>query len=163
MMNSDAPLSEPTTAVLGKQDQKLNYDIQSWSSYSASYHPKNILENKPSDQSSRWSSGTNDQLQYVTIKLDRMSVVCKHWPLVVTLVLMALKSSFCQGIAALTFGKYHKVHVCNLKEFKVYGGLSPNNMMELLHSGLRNDSEMETFSLKHKAHGVVRSISDIRF
>jgi hypothetical protein len=47
------------------------------------------------------------------------------------------------------------VHVCNLKEFKVYGGLTPNNMTELLHSGLKNDSEKETFALKHKANGVV--------
>jgi hypothetical protein len=29
-------------------------------------------------------------------------------------------------------------------------------MIELIHSGLRNDSDMETFSLKHKANGVVR-------
>jgi hypothetical protein len=55
----------------------------------------------------------------------------------------------------VTFGKYHKVHVCNLKEFKVFGGLTPNNMVELLHSGLRNDSEPETFSLKFKSNNVV--------
>lgn len=27
-------------------------------------------------------------------------------------------------------------HVCNLKEFKVYGGLDPSNMKELLHKGI---------------------------
>ena len=45
--------------------------------------------------------------------------------------------------------------MCNLKEFKVYGGLTPNNMLEILHSGLRNDSEPETFALKCKANGVL--------
>ena len=48
--------------------------------------------------------------------------------------------------------------MCNLKEFKVYGGLHPNNMTEILHSGLRNDSELEAFSLKHRANNVVRCI-----
>ena len=55
----------------------------------------------------------------------------------------------------ITFGKYHKVHVCNLKEFKVYGGIDKDNMTELLHSGLRNDSEPESFSLNFSTHGLV--------
>ena len=58
-------------------------------------------------------------------------------------------------LGTITFGKYHKVHVCNLKEFKVYGGLELNNMTEVLHAGLRNDSEPEAFSLKFMANGVV--------
>ncbi|KAI9001723.1 Muskelin N-terminus-domain-containing protein [Gaertneriomyces semiglobifer] len=121
-----------SSATLRMAPEKLGYDICSWSSHSASYHPKNIMINKPQDQSSRWSSGSNNQMQYITLKLDKLSIV--H---------------------TITFGKYHKVHVCNLKEFKVFGGLTPNNMIELLHSGLRNDSEPETFSLKHKANEVV--------
>jgi hypothetical protein len=55
----------------------------------------------------------------------------------------------------ITFGKYHKVHVCNLKEFKVFGGIDPNHMTELLHSGLRNDTEPETFALHFTANGCV--------
>lgn len=62
----------------------------------------------------------------------------------------------------ITFGKYHKVHVCNLKEFKVYGGLELGNMTELLHSGLRNDSEPETFQLKFVANGVQVPIKYIK-
>jgi hypothetical protein len=42
-----------------------------------------------------------------------------------------------------------------LKEFKVFGGIDENHMSELLHSGLRNDSEPETFSLEFKANGMV--------
>lgn len=33
---------------------------------------------------------------------------------------------------SITFGKYEKTHVCNLKKFKVYGGLHDENMIELL-------------------------------
>ncbi|KAH6591184.1 hypothetical protein BASA61_005038 [Batrachochytrium salamandrivorans] len=112
--------------------QKLEYSIHACSSYSSSYLPANILVNRPQDQSSRWSSGSNNQMQFITLKLAAMSVV-----------------------QTITFGKYHKVHVCNLKEFKVYGGMTPNHMLELLHSGLRNDSEQETFALKYSANGVV--------
>ncbi|CAG8466882.1 18677_t:CDS:10, partial [Racocetra persica] len=96
------------------------------------YHPRNIMEDKPSEQSSRWSSKSNDQMQYVLIKLESMAIV--H---------------------SITFGKYHKEHVCNLKQFKVYGGLTPNNMIELLHSGLRNNSRPETFRLKHRTNQVL--------
>jgi len=112
--------------------EKLKYNVHSWSSHSASYHPKNILVNKPQDQSSRWSSNSNNHMQFITIKLDKMSV-----------------------IKTITFGKYHKIHVCNLKEFKVYGGLTPNNMIELLHSGLKNDCESETFALKYKSNDII--------
>jgi muskelin len=111
---------------------KLDYQIESCSSYSASYQPTHIQVNKPSDQSSRWSSGSNNQLQYLLLKLDHISVV-----------------------QTITFGKYHKVHVCNLKEFKVFGGIDPNQLSELLHSGLRNDSEPETFALHFNANGKV--------
>ncbi|ORZ16107.1 Muskelin N-terminus-domain-containing protein, partial [Lobosporangium transversale] len=110
----------------------LDYDVHSCSSYSASYLPENIKINNPQDQSSRWSSGSNNQMQYIMIKLHSMAVA--H---------------------SITFGKYHKVHVCNLKEFKVFGGLTTSNMTELLHTGLRNDSEPETFLLKHKTNSVV--------
>jgi hypothetical protein len=55
--------------------QKLKYDIHSWSSYSANYHPRNIMLNKPMDQSSRWSSGSNNQNQFIMVKLDKVSIV----------------------------------------------------------------------------------------
>ena len=55
--------------------EKLKYNIHAWSSHSASYHPKNIMVNKPQDQSSRWSSNSNNHMQYITIKLDKMSIV----------------------------------------------------------------------------------------
>lgn len=53
----------------------------------------------------------------------------------------------------ITFGKYEKTHVCNLKKFKVYGGMDDENMLELLESGLRNNSTPETFELRHEIGG----------
>lgn len=55
--------------------EKLSFDIHSWSSYSGQYHPKNILVSKPNDQSSRWSSGSNNQMQFITLKLQKTSIV----------------------------------------------------------------------------------------
>lgn len=47
--------------------------------------------------------------QYLILKLQSPSVV-KH----------------------ITFGKYEKTHVCNIKKFRIFGGLEPENMMQLL-------------------------------
>uniref|UniRef100_A0A8C1RT58 Muskelin 1, intracellular mediator containing kelch motifs n=1 Tax=Cyprinus carpio TaxID=7962 RepID=A0A8C1RT58_CYPCA len=87
----------------------------------------NILVDKPSDQSSRWSSESNYPPQYLILKLERPAIVL-----------------------SITYGKYEKTHVCNLKKFKVFGGMSEENMTELLSSGLKNDFNKETFTLKHK-------------
>uniref|UniRef100_A0A670YWI9 Muskelin 1 n=1 Tax=Pseudonaja textilis TaxID=8673 RepID=A0A670YWI9_PSETE len=89
--------------------------------------PLNILVDKPNDQSSRWSSESNYPPQYLILKLERPSVV-----------------------QSITFGKYEKTHVCNLKKFKVFGGMNEENMTDLLSSGLKNDYNKETFTLKHK-------------
>ncbi|KAF9919128.1 Muskelin 1, intracellular mediator containing kelch motif [Lobosporangium transversale] len=131
---------EYLTALAIMRPRVLDYDVHSCSSYSASYLPENIKINNPQDQSSRWSSGSNNQMQYIMIKLHSMAVA---------------RTFLRHTIDSITFGKYHKVHVCNLKEFKVFGGLTTSNMTELLHTGLRNDSEPETFLLKHKTNSVV--------
>lgn len=62
--------------------EKLPYDIHAYSSHSPAYHPRNILIDRPTDQGSRWSSATNNHLQYITIKLDKMAIVrilYDHW------------------------------------------------------------------------------------
>ena len=40
-------------------------------------------------------------------------------------------------------------HPCNMKQCKVYAGLDENNMSEVLHSSLKNDTVPETFSVKY--------------
>uniref|UniRef100_A0A8C7HPE6 Muskelin 1, intracellular mediator containing kelch motifs n=1 Tax=Oncorhynchus kisutch TaxID=8019 RepID=A0A8C7HPE6_ONCKI len=109
------------------ENRVLSFSVFKWSSYSSTYLPENILVDKPNDQSSRWSSESNYPPQYLMLKLERPSIV-----------------------QSITFGKYEKTHVCNLKKFKVFGGMSEENMTELLSSGLKNDYNKETFTLKHK-------------
>ncbi|XP_072327210.1 muskelin isoform X3 [Scyliorhinus torazame] len=114
-------------AAVSAESRALTYCVHKWSSYSSIYVPENILVDKPHDQSSRWSSESNYPPQYLILKLERPAIV-----------------------QSITFGKYEKTHVCNLKKFKVYGGMSEENMTELLSSGLKNDYNKETFTLKHK-------------
>lgn len=124
---------------------------------------RNIREDCPSNQVSRWSSHSNTPPQFLTLKLNRPAIVKK-----------------------IKFGKYEKTHVCNLRKLKVVGGLEEEHMVLLLegwdncfsdfmiflcdnkpfhirsynkyiycvHSGLRNDSIPETFDLRHTTdHG----------
>ncbi|XP_036764906.1 muskelin isoform X1 [Manis pentadactyla] len=115
------------TVAAAPECRLLSYALHKWSSFSSTYLPENILVDKPNDQSSRWSSESNYPPQYLILKLERPAIV--------------------QNI---TFGKYEKTHVCNLKKFKVFGGMNEENMTELLSSGLKNDYNKETFTLKHK-------------
>nr|XP_040229116.2 muskelin isoform X1 [Anopheles coluzzii] len=109
--------------------KKLDYDIYKYSSYSSSYLPENIREDNPSNQTSRWSSNTNTPPQYLVLKLERPAIVTK-----------------------IKFGKYEKTHVCNLRKFKILGGLEEERMVLLFEGGLRNDSVPETFNLKHRTN-----------
>ena len=73
------------------------------------YNFRNILEDNPGDQSSRWSTEANTPPQFVILKLDKPSVVTK-----------------------ITFGKYEKTHSCNLKHFKVRYSSSLINCPKIL-------------------------------
>uniref|UniRef100_V5ET55 SAP domain-containing protein n=1 Tax=Kalmanozyma brasiliensis (strain GHG001) TaxID=1365824 RepID=V5ET55_KALBG len=78
------------------------------------------------------------QKQYIILKLDKPSVA-----------------------RSITFGKYHKPHPCNLRDFKVYGSASIDSLLpsssvngrppaskRLLRGGLKNDAIPETFELR---------------
>ncbi len=53
--------TEPPPPLLqAVQRKKLSHKIHNFASLSASYQPYNILDDKPSDQSSRCSSDTNN-------------------------------------------------------------------------------------------------------
>ncbi|XP_004345468.2 muskelin 1 [Capsaspora owczarzaki ATCC 30864] len=129
---SSSSSSSSSSASGQQQTQVLPYSIDSCSSYSAQYLPTNILVDNPTDQSSRWSSNVNNHMQFLMLKLAEPSVV-----------------------KSITLGKYHKVHVCNVREFKVFGGMTTENMEELLHSGLKNDTEAETLLLKHSTNNII--------
>jgi hypothetical protein len=116
----------------------LPYSISKYSSYSASYYPNNIIVDNPLEQASRWSSSINDQNQFLILKLQDLSV-----------------------LRQITFGKFHKGHVCNLKEFKVFvahNDADDAHWIEVLHAGLRNDSEPETFTVRFKSSDMVKTL-----
>ncbi|XP_059091782.1 muskelin-like [Tigriopus californicus] len=108
----------------------LTYTIHSCSSFSSTYVPEHILIDDPKDQASRWSSDSNCPPQFIMLRLSRPSVV-----------------------SAITFGKFDKTHVCNLKRFKIWVGHEPDRLIEVLDSGLINDTTKETFRLRHVIHG----------
>jgi hypothetical protein len=60
------------------QNQILDYTIDGYSGYAANFHPSNIQQNKPNEQSSRWASASTGQSHYVMIKLEKLSVVSKY-------------------------------------------------------------------------------------
>ncbi|XP_053966512.1 muskelin isoform X1 [Anastrepha ludens] len=107
--------------------EKLGFEIHSYSSFSTNYLPENILVDCPSDQSSRWSAHTNNPPQYLTLKLKRPAIVKK-----------------------IKFGKFEKSHVCNIKKFRIFGGLDEERMVLLLEAGLKNDHVPEIFNLRWK-------------
>jgi hypothetical protein len=68
--------------------------------------------------------------QFIILKLDKLSILRK-----------------------IQFGKYHKPHPCNLKDFKVYASQSTkdprsNAWVRILRGGLRNDSQSEAFDVR---------------
>ncbi|PWA00159.1 hypothetical protein BB558_003801 [Smittium angustum] len=106
-------------------ETSIPYEIYAWSNFSANYFPHNIISYNPNEQESRWSSSSNNHRQFITLRLEKPAFV-----------------------RAIKFGKYHKPHVCNLKEFKVYSGMTPDNMIEILHSGIRNDDKSEIITTR---------------
>ena len=74
-------ISASTSAVNNTHNPpypSLSYRIVDCSSFSSGYRPENVLEDRPTDQASRWSSATNDQHQYITLKLDSPALLGKH-------------------------------------------------------------------------------------
>lgn len=67
------------------------------------------MVNKPTDQLSRWFTDSNTPSQYIMLKLGAPAIV-----------------------ESITFGKYIKAHVSDLKKFKILGGTDDKNLSELL-------------------------------
>jgi Muskelin N-terminus len=50
----------------------------------------------------------------------------------------------------ITDRKIALAHPCNMREFKVYAGFTEDDMIEIIHGGLKNDSVPETFHIEDK-------------
>ncbi|TDL26097.1 hypothetical protein BD410DRAFT_784120 [Rickenella mellea] len=111
----------------------MPYFIAGSSEHSGRYGPENIKFDKPNDQSSRWSGAY-------------LAPSAKQWLLLELRSVGVLKS--------ITFGKFHKPHPCNMKEFKVHTGMAKDHLTEVLHASLKNDSVPETFHLSSRSETV---------
>lgn len=114
----------------------IPYEIHSYSTYASVYVPNNIKRNDPMDPNSRWSTSTNDHLQYIILKVPPSLVV------------------------TITFGKYNKMHVSNVKKMRISVSEDGAEYKEVLCGGLKNDSEMETFNLlvKDEAYHIAQYV-----
>lgn len=147
----------------------LGYSVSSVSSFSGSYEPGNILYDRPTELSSRWSGAsitatlsTSSSTQPANAVAGSSSTSRADVPVQGNAVhpqgptngkqYLVLKLDRNALAKSILFGKYHKPHPCNLRDFKVYGGPSPDPgsglWMKLLRAGLRNDSVPEEFALK---------------
>jgi hypothetical protein len=119
-----ATSSEPTVPPA----QPITYAIAGCSEHSGNYVPENILVDTPQDPTSRWSGAQQlpTAKQWILLKLETFSV-----------------------IKSITFGKFHRKHPCNMREFRVYVGLNSHHMVQALHTQLKDDTISETFPLRH--------------
>lgn len=102
-------------------EPRLDYVVEAWSSFSSSHHPSHVLSDTPALQS-RWVSASLVYPQFLLLRL--------HAPAIVT---------------SIRFGKYHKPHLANLKDFRVLGGMEKDPTVEIASGFLRNDGDPETF------------------
>lgn len=71
LMSNNGSTSSVASMIATAKTIKLPYSIHDYSSHSGSYHPQNVCVNQPTLQSSRWSSGSHDHQQYITIKFEK--------------------------------------------------------------------------------------------
>ncbi|ORY89609.1 Muskelin N-terminus-domain-containing protein [Leucosporidium creatinivorum] len=140
----------------------LPYTIHSSSGHTASFRPTNILVDNPSDQSSRWTGATSKASDERELARQASSAPASapasgsstpregqpKKKRETQYIIMELENPAI--VTGIGFGKYCKTHPCNLFEFSLYGGLSPQKryMEPILHGGLRNDAQKELFTLR---------------
>lgn len=95
-------------------------------SFGCDLNCSNIREDCPTNQASRWSSNNNSPPQFITLKLQQPAIVTK-----------------------IKFGKYEKPHVCNLKKFKVVGGLEEDHLVTLFEGYDHVDAHFNTVINRH--------------
>ena len=63
-------------------DVRLTYDIEAYSSFMSTYAPRHILDDRPSDPGSRWSSATTNSPQFLLLVLPSLAIIrilCSAW------------------------------------------------------------------------------------
>ncbi|GAA5939325.1 hypothetical protein JCM1841_002936 [Sporobolomyces salmonicolor] len=149
-----APTSaQQLSILLALPPSRLAYSVHSASGHHAKFLPTHIYVDKPADDSSRWTAPSPDDR-----KRQRKAAAALASPgaggkgaLVKSkqsewIILELQETSLVRYVG---FGKTVKPHPCNLAEFSIYGGLSPDHLsMEFLCEGsLKNDTHAERVPL----------------
>lgn len=101
----------------------LDYAIHSYSSTSPTFTPSNVLVDDPTNANSRWTTTSNDAHQYIILKLKNDSIV-----------------------TSVTFGKFHKLHVCNVKTMSISSYTENENEGSISEEGFIEDGMESDFS-----------------
>ncbi|KAM0676685.1 Muskelin 1 [Binucleata daphniae] len=111
----------------------IDYDVSSYSSCQSNFNADSIKIHDPTNGESKWAATSSDQDQYIVLKLKKPAL-----------------------ITAITFGKFYKLHINNVKDFKIYGynDASDNNDMDccnhLDNSKCVNEPESKPCTAKQK-------------
>ncbi len=174
--------------------QPLKYTIHSSSHNIPPYTAHNIVHNEPSSIDSRWSThcplttstsvtsttNNNNNATSFSYHHHHHTTISTHqhqqYQPIQKFIVLKLEHNNNNNdnnnndddgpciVRTITFGKYHRLHPCNMKEFKVYGCSDPvltnqSSFHCLLHSKLRNDTKSEVFplrsSFKHAHYGTI--------
>ncbi|GAA5913327.1 hypothetical protein JCM8208_005210 [Rhodotorula glutinis] len=130
-------------AVLKAQPARLSYSIHSTSGVYASFHPDHIRTDNPHSDTSRWTAPPPDHRRNTTTSTT-VGTKRRRDP---EWIILELDDTAL--VRTIGFGKTSKPHPCNLADFTLWGGLSPDPlaMEPLLDSTLKNDANPEHFSL----------------
>ncbi|GAA5937045.1 hypothetical protein JCM3775_001937 [Rhodotorula graminis] len=132
-------------AVLNHSPARLSYSVHSTSGVYAAFRPDHIRTDNPHSDTSRWTAPPPDHRRRDTSS-SSSTVGTKRrrdpeW--------IILELDHTALVRTIGFGKTSKPHPCNLADFTLWGGLSPDPlaMEPLLDSTLKNDAHPERFSL----------------
>lgn len=105
---------------------ELDYTVHAYSSYSSQYLPAHIRSCDTS-LSARWvaAQALEPGPQWVLVKLEKPSIV-----------------------KSVLFGKYHKTHPCNVRDFEIHIGMEPDKMTLALRDRLQNNGVWESYHLR---------------
>lgn len=125
-MDSESDFFLPLTA-----ESLLSYEIATFSSFEEPYIPFNITIDQPNNYDSRWTASSLKN-EFLILKLTSKAL-----------------------LTSISFGKYKKPFSFNMKDFKVYVEDSSGQFNKVFNGTLRNNTEIEEFSIDYKEHAPI--------
>ncbi|GJN91382.1 hypothetical protein Rhopal_004403-T1 [Rhodotorula paludigena] len=149
-------------ALLNTAPLRLALSVHSVSGYHGPFHPDLVLVDRPADESSRWTSPSPESRNHSARRNPGHARRREPEWIILELQQTAI-------VRRIGFGKTTKPHPCNLADFTIWGGLTPDPlaMEPLLEGGLKNDAAPERFELPIEvgeslsAEGVVKGAAPL--